>query len=138
MIITMIRDLDANNEDYTLKVRIIRLWNFTAWDNPQDIRGIGMILLDEEGDKIECNIEKPHNIKWQKVLEEYGSFYIKNLMLSVNQGTLKYVVGEKKLYFKYDTIVSKAKDFDGPMNSLNFVNYQTIMDNTVEQDFTFG
>ncbi|KAL4588008.1 hypothetical protein LXL04_000886 [Taraxacum kok-saghyz] len=97
-----------------------------------------MILLDEEGDKIECNIEKPHNIKWQKVLEEYGSFYIKNPMLSVNQGTLKYVVGEKKLYFKYDTIVSKAKDFDGPMNSLNFVNYQTIMDNTVEQDFTFG
>ncbi|KAL4567284.1 hypothetical protein LXL04_022864 [Taraxacum kok-saghyz] len=124
MIITMIRDLDANNEDYTLKVRIIRLWNFTAWDNSQD----------NVGDKI----EKLHNIKWQKVLEEYGSFYIKNPTLSVNQGTLKYVVGEKKLYFKYDTIVSKAKDFDGPMNSFNFVNYQTILDNTVEQDFTFG
>ncbi|KAL4556357.1 hypothetical protein LXL04_039006 [Taraxacum kok-saghyz] len=35
---TMIRDLDASKEEYTLKVRIIRLWNFTAWANPQDIR----------------------------------------------------------------------------------------------------
>ena len=40
----MIRDLDASKEKYTLKVRIIRLWNFTAWGNPQDIRGIGMVL----------------------------------------------------------------------------------------------
>ncbi|KAL4556784.1 hypothetical protein LXL04_034944 [Taraxacum kok-saghyz] len=68
---SMIRDLDASKEEYTLKVRIIRLWNFTAWANPQDIRGIGMISLDEQGDKIEYNVGKPHNIKWQKVLEEY-------------------------------------------------------------------
>ncbi|KAL4577865.1 hypothetical protein LXL04_013980 [Taraxacum kok-saghyz] len=98
----MIRDLDANNEDYTLKVRIIHLWNFTAWDNPQDIRGIGMILLDEQA-------------------KEFGG-----PMNSFN-------FGEKKLYFKYDTIVSKAKKFGGPMNSFNFVNYQTILDNKVEQ-----
>ncbi|KAL4587704.1 hypothetical protein LXL04_000578 [Taraxacum kok-saghyz] len=54
------------------------------------------------------------------------------------KGSSRYAVGEKKLYFKYDKIVSKAKDFDGPMNSFNFVNYQTIFDNTVAPDFTFG
>ncbi|KAL4582429.1 hypothetical protein LXL04_006978 [Taraxacum kok-saghyz] len=48
MILKFIRDLDADIEDYTLKVRQIRLWNFTAWENKQDIRGLGMILLDEQ------------------------------------------------------------------------------------------
>ncbi|KAL4591948.1 hypothetical protein LXL04_004925 [Taraxacum kok-saghyz] len=67
----MISDLNPNMEDYTLKVRIIRIWKFTSWGNPNDVRGFGMVLIDEKGDRIECNVDRPHNIKWDKVLEEY-------------------------------------------------------------------
>ena len=44
--ITMISDLNPNMEDYTLKVRIIRIWKFTSWGNPNDVRGFGMVLID--------------------------------------------------------------------------------------------
>ncbi|KAL4584358.1 hypothetical protein LXL04_008957 [Taraxacum kok-saghyz] len=33
--------------------------------------------------------------------------------------------------------VSKCKDFDGPMNSFKFVNFQTLLDNAVETDLAF-
>lgn len=46
--ITMISDLNPNMEDYTLKVRIIRIWKFTSWGNPNDVRGFGMVLIDEK------------------------------------------------------------------------------------------
>ncbi|KAL4580716.1 hypothetical protein LXL04_016918 [Taraxacum kok-saghyz] len=55
--ITMIADLNPNKEDYTLKVRIIRIWKFTSWGNPNDVRGFGMVLIDEKGDRIECTVD---------------------------------------------------------------------------------
>ncbi|KAL4581127.1 hypothetical protein LXL04_017336 [Taraxacum kok-saghyz] len=68
----------------------------------------------------------------EKVLEEYGV-----LTLGVNQGSLKYVTREKKPYFKYNTIFTKSKDFDGSMNRFSFVNFQIILDNKIESDMTF-
>ncbi|KAL4581128.1 hypothetical protein LXL04_017337 [Taraxacum kok-saghyz] len=56
--ITMIGDLDSKKEEYTLKVRTIRLWNFTSWEHLQDIHRIEMIFMDEHVNKFECNVEK--------------------------------------------------------------------------------
>lgn len=91
-----------------------------------------------QGDRIECNVDRPHNIKWDKVLEEYGAFYIHNPTLGVNQASMKYADGRNKLFFIYNTTVDKCKSFDGPMNSFKFVDFQTILDNGVQTDLTIG
>ncbi|KAL4564644.1 hypothetical protein LXL04_028711 [Taraxacum kok-saghyz] len=77
MDITMIRDLDANKEEYTLKVRIIHLWNFTAWGNPQDIHGIGMVLLDGQGDKIERMLKNHITSNGKRFLKNMDQFIFK-------------------------------------------------------------
>ncbi|CAH1442621.1 unnamed protein product [Lactuca virosa] len=66
--ITMISDFALSQDDYTIKVRIIRLW--------KQISMIRMILMDERGAKIECNVDKPFASLQGKTLEEYGDYYI--------------------------------------------------------------
>ncbi|CAH1427778.1 unnamed protein product [Lactuca virosa] len=73
--ITMINDLGLSNDNYTIKVRIIRLWKQTIWAKPHETRQIGMILMDEEGNKIECTVDKSYVILGQ-TLEEYADVYI--------------------------------------------------------------
>lgn len=45
MKISMISELTLSQDDYTIKVRVIRLWKQTSWN--QQIRMIGMILVHE-------------------------------------------------------------------------------------------
>jgi hypothetical protein len=46
--ITMLEDLVAPNVDYTIKVRIIRLWKQPSHHIPGEFYSIDMILMDEE------------------------------------------------------------------------------------------
>lgn len=43
--ISMISELALSQDDYTIKVRVIRLWRQTSWN--QQLRMIRMILMDE-------------------------------------------------------------------------------------------
>nr|KAJ0227718.1 hypothetical protein LSAT_V11C100042260 [Lactuca sativa] len=81
--VTMISDLALAQDEYTIKVRIIRLW--------KQIRMIGMILLDERGAKIECNVDKPLASLQGKTLEEYGDYYIQKPTIGLNNGAIKFV-----------------------------------------------
>ena len=46
--ITMLADLGLAKDDYTIKVRIVRLWKQMMWSNPNQVRQIGMLLMDEQ------------------------------------------------------------------------------------------
>nr|KAJ0208649.1 hypothetical protein LSAT_V11C400225870 [Lactuca sativa] len=77
----MISDLALAKDDYMIKVRIIRLW--------KQIRMIGMILMDERGAKIECNVDRPFASLQGKTLEEYGDYYIQKPTIGLNNGAIK-------------------------------------------------
>ncbi|CAH1443867.1 unnamed protein product [Lactuca virosa] len=85
--ISMISELALSLDDYTIKVRVICLWKQTSWN--QQIRMIGMILMDEMGSKIECNVDKPFASLQGKSFEEYGDFYIHKPTLGLNEGVIK-------------------------------------------------
>ncbi|KAI3820676.1 hypothetical protein L1987_08224 [Smallanthus sonchifolius] len=46
--ITALKNLDAMKDDYTVKVRIIRLWTRPTFRNPLSVYCYDMILMDEE------------------------------------------------------------------------------------------
>ncbi|KAJ9539928.1 hypothetical protein OSB04_026434 [Centaurea solstitialis] len=50
--ITLIDNLDIQKDDFTVKVRIIRLWSQPLFKDPQQIYSIEMILMDEEWNKV--------------------------------------------------------------------------------------
>ncbi|KAJ9553125.1 hypothetical protein OSB04_017170, partial [Centaurea solstitialis] len=57
--ITLIDNLDIQKNDFTVKVRIIRLWSQPLFKDPEQLYSIEMILMDEEINnyfKIHANI----------------------------------------------------------------------------------
>ncbi|KAL7605477.1 hypothetical protein Lser_V15G18137 [Lactuca serriola] len=81
--ISMISELALSQDDYTIKVCVIRLWRQTSWN--QQLRMIRMILMDEMGSKIECNVDKPFASLQGKSFEEYGDYYIHKPTLGLNE-----------------------------------------------------
>ncbi|KAJ9551086.1 hypothetical protein OSB04_015131 [Centaurea solstitialis] len=53
---TFIHNLDIQKDDFTVKVRIIRLWSQPLFKDPEQLYSIEMILMDEEGSKIHANV----------------------------------------------------------------------------------
>ncbi|KAI3783413.1 hypothetical protein L1987_42494 [Smallanthus sonchifolius] len=56
--ITALKNLDAMKDDYTVKVRIIRLWTRPTFRNPLSVYCYDMILMDEEVQFIEVSISE--------------------------------------------------------------------------------
>ncbi|CAI9302930.1 unnamed protein product [Lactuca saligna] len=136
--ITMINDLGLSNDNYTIKVRIIRLWKQTTWSKPHETRQIGMILMDEEGNKIECTVDKPYVILG-KALEEYADVYIHKPTLGLYvDDAMKFVDIQNKLFFQYTTKVNKCIGFNGPLNSFAFANFQDVIDKAIPSTISFG
>ncbi|CAI9289397.1 unnamed protein product [Lactuca saligna] len=135
--ITMINDLGLSNDNYTIKVRIIQLWKQTTWSKPHETRQIGMILMDEEGNKIECTVEKQYVILG-KALEEYADVYIHQPTLGLYvDDAMKFVDIKNKLFFQYTTRVNKCIGFNGPLNSFAFANFQDVIDKAIPSTISF-
>ncbi|KAL4580902.1 hypothetical protein LXL04_017108 [Taraxacum kok-saghyz] len=106
----------------------------TSWDNKEDIRSISMILMDEKGSKIECNVKKLFYIKYLELFEEYDVVYIRNSTLGTHLGNMKYIDHVKQMHFKIT--VTKCNDFDGPTHGFSFANFQSILDNSLPFNLT--
>ncbi|KAL4566059.1 hypothetical protein LXL04_030169 [Taraxacum kok-saghyz] len=127
--ISMVDELNSS-KDHTVKVRILRVWKNYSWDNKQEIRSISMILMDQKGSKIECNVNKSYYTPYLKLFEEYVVVYIRNSTVGKHLGKIKYVDHEKQMYFKQDTTVTKCNDFDDPTYGFRFAKFQEILDNS--------
>ncbi|XP_023736525.3 uncharacterized protein LOC111884430 [Lactuca sativa] len=53
--VTLISDLDILKDDSTIKVRVINLWNLFSFYNKDELFSIELILIDEQGTKIQEN-----------------------------------------------------------------------------------
>ncbi|KAJ9543981.1 hypothetical protein OSB04_023688 [Centaurea solstitialis] len=76
--ITLIDNLDIQIDDFTVKVRIIRLWSQLLFKDPEQLYSIEMILMDEEGSKIHANVLQKWIPKFKKLLHEGAAIFIKN------------------------------------------------------------
>ncbi|CAH1439224.1 unnamed protein product [Lactuca virosa] len=70
--------------------------------------------MDEEGNKIECIVDKSYVILGQ-ALEEYADVYIHK-----------------------PTLVTKCIGFNGPKNSFAFANFQDLIDKAIPSTISFG
>ncbi|KAJ0882654.1 hypothetical protein HanPSC8_Chr10g0412191 [Helianthus annuus] len=46
--ITLLKNVNLNQDDYTIKVRIVRLWSRAAFNDSRKVYCYDMILMDEE------------------------------------------------------------------------------------------
>ncbi|KAL4586028.1 hypothetical protein LXL04_010658 [Taraxacum kok-saghyz] len=103
--ITMLADLGLARDDYTIKVRIVRLWKQMNWSNPNQRLGRG--------------------------LDEYVDVYIHRPTLGMNRDTMKFSNSDHKMYFYSTTKVTKCTDFVGPKNCFSFSDFPSLIDEKI-------
>ncbi|CAI9295834.1 unnamed protein product [Lactuca saligna] len=74
-----------------------------------------MILVDEEGTKIEAQVPSRWVFRFEKMLAENESYYIENPQVGENTADNKFVINSNKLHFCPITMVTKSNDFVGPL-----------------------
>ncbi|KAF5798177.1 putative nucleic acid-binding protein [Helianthus annuus] len=134
--VTLISDLDVLLESYKLKVKIIRLWKQTVRGNPKETYAIEMVLMDEQGNKIQAKVWKQCVSKFENLHEENGDFYIEKPQLASNDSPYKYANNRYKLTFNWVTKVTKCTDFNGPDTNLAFATLPSILADEPKKDCT--
>ncbi|CAH1421165.1 unnamed protein product [Lactuca virosa] len=90
-----------------------------------------MLLVDEEGTKIEAQVPSRWVFRFEKMLAENETYYVENV--GDNTTDNKFVINSNKLHLCLITMVTKSNDFVGPMYGFSFGNYQTIIENNIPE-----
>nr|KAJ0224601.1 hypothetical protein LSAT_V11C100037190 [Lactuca sativa] len=121
--ITPIKDIDSIKEDFTIKVRIIRLWTQMSKFNANDTYSIETILMDEEGRKIHASCLKKSFSKFERYLNEDTSLYIRK---------------PNKLTLNPYTTVKECENFSGSAHGFAFVDFNIILSNNILESNSIG
>nr|KAJ0219029.1 hypothetical protein LSAT_V11C300115610 [Lactuca sativa] len=122
--VTLISDLDILKDDSTIKVRVINLWNLFSFYNKDELFSIELILIDEQGTKIQENVLRKNIYRFKNILKDGLTFYIKYpSFASQRMGGFTLIRQDHKLTFLHNTIITECHDFYGPTFGFEFVDY---------------
>ncbi|CAI9276530.1 unnamed protein product [Lactuca saligna] len=126
--ITLIADVDVLRDDLTLKVRVINLWKHMSFNNKDDIWSIELILLDEQGTKIQATVWKKFLYRFKNIFKDGSAFYITSpSFASQKPDSFKITPQDQKLTFVQQTVVKECAEFSGSIFGFSFVDYQTVL-----------
>ncbi|KAL2921795.1 Replication protein A 70 kDa DNA-binding subunit B [Bienertia sinuspersici] len=57
MAVKDVSDINPSKESWKLVVRVTHLWHVPSYNNPSELHSIGLVLMDEKGDKIQASIK---------------------------------------------------------------------------------
>ncbi|CAH1423807.1 unnamed protein product [Lactuca virosa] len=126
--VTLIADLDVLKDDSAIKVRVINLWNLFSFYNKDELFSIELILIDEQGTKIQANVTRKNIYRFKNILKDGLTFYIKcPSFASQRMGGFTLTRQDHKLIFVHEIVVTECYDFSGPTFGFEFVDYQSII-----------
>nr|KAJ0213093.1 hypothetical protein LSAT_V11C400206130 [Lactuca sativa] len=132
--VTLISDIDVLKDNFTMKLRVIRLWTLKCYWNTDELFSIEIIFMDEQGNKIQGYVPKNYIYMYTKVLKEGDAFFIKSPNLAkMDKGKFQLTDQIQKL-----TLNRRCVDFSGSVNGFAFVDYQTIITGTYLENMSLG
>ncbi|GJS64632.1 nucleic acid-binding, OB-fold, replication protein A, OB domain protein [Tanacetum coccineum] len=123
----MIKELTSLQDDWCIKVRIVRLWKLMAFKNPLENWKIEMVLQYEEENKIVATVKESIYSKFEKYLEEGKCFYISTFFVGDSQGTPRIVENKNKIHFYNDTNVTPCDSYSGSVHGFRFKSFDTLL-----------
>ncbi|XP_076935569.1 replication protein A 70 kDa DNA-binding subunit B-like [Bidens hawaiensis] len=128
-----LRELDATKTNYTIKVRVVRLWRKPNNKNPNEIWSIEMIIMDEEGTKMQASVFKTYFPKFEEHLRENECYFIFRPTLADNDAKIKHVDNGQKISFRWQTDLKKCTTFKGSEYGFEFTNFGSILKDPLPQ-----
>ncbi|TKY53262.1 Replication protein A 70 kDa DNA-binding subunit [Spatholobus suberectus] len=96
--ISFIKKIVPGTIEWRLRVRIIRLWNQTEYNNPMQIKSIELILLDEKTTRIQATIKRSLIEQFETTIEEGSAYSIENLLVAETDPKFKATKHKFKLH----------------------------------------
>ncbi|XP_052108508.1 uncharacterized protein LOC110274503 [Arachis duranensis] len=123
---------------WKLKVRVIRLWTVSQFARSGMKAPIEMVVLDEEGDTIQCTVKDIFVPIFEGLLAEGNVYVVTNFGVALNTIKFKPTRHEFRIHFKRNTIVRPVQDSSVPLNGFNFVPFKTIQSESKEDGYLVG
>ncbi|CAI9298575.1 unnamed protein product [Lactuca saligna] len=137
--ITLIKDLDNMNDDYTLEMFIIRLWRSISDVNPTIVKSIEMILMNEMCTKIRASVYPRDFQRFESKLKEDQAVYIRSPTIAPNRYTFKISDVNDKLNLHGRTIVNECLHFQSKIAyGFSFVSFERIISATTTSNESIG
>ncbi|KAL8204478.1 hypothetical protein R6Q57_010101, partial [Mikania cordata] len=126
--VNYISQLSAANDAWKLRVRVLRLWKQSYQ--------VDIILMDENGDKIQATIKKVLMCAFENQLEEGNIILLSRF--SVGEMNIKYHVIKHslKLNFYCQTNIKRCLEFDSPLYGFRFIDFYQIINRHVQVEDT--
>nr|KAJ0204683.1 hypothetical protein LSAT_V11C500293360 [Lactuca sativa] len=127
--ITFIKDIDPVNSDFTIKVKVLKLWTLNSKFNENEKYSIEMILLDEQGSLIQANVFQNLFYKFEKSLREGSVYEFTTLSVAKHNPHPKSTIFSdlpNKITFIRETELKESLNFPKNVFGLSFVDFQKI------------
>ncbi|CAI9276293.1 unnamed protein product [Lactuca saligna] len=127
--ITFIKDIDPVNSDFTIKVKVLKLWMLNSKFNENEKYSIEMILLDEQGSLIQANVFQNLFYKFEKSLREGSVYEFTTLSVAKHNPHPKSTIFSdlpNKITFIRETELKESLNFPKNVFGLSFVDFQKI------------
>ncbi|XP_028805232.1 replication factor A protein 1-like [Neltuma alba] len=127
---SMIRQIDDSTDRWKIVARVIRRWNVYEKDSPADLLCISMLLIDEEGTRIQASVSNKSAFKlFEDKALEGRSYFIANFSVVGNTKEYRATKHPFKITLGKHTYV-KEREADIPEYSYNFFPISEIIEIT--------
>ncbi|XP_022041619.1 replication protein A 70 kDa DNA-binding subunit A-like [Helianthus annuus] len=134
--IAMLRAVDAFQEQFSVKVRVIRVWEHPERRNPSQLYSFDMIIMDEEGTKMEAACLNRVLPQFRPSLVEKKCLIIRNPTIGFNNSTYRYVDNQNRLCFQGTTEVIPCEDIGGSPYGFDFLSFPDILNSNAISNST--
>ncbi|KAJ0947956.1 putative replication protein A, OB [Helianthus annuus] len=126
--ITLLNNVDLNVDDYTIRIRIVRLWTRPSFNNPRKVYCYDMIFMDQEGTKMQAFVLQKNTTAYEHLLKENQCLTIRNPSLRENRQKVKYVHSSFKINLNETTIVEQSAEPVGAEWGFDFSPFESVVE----------
>ncbi|KAJ0656172.1 putative nucleic acid-binding, replication factor A [Helianthus annuus] len=126
--ITLLNNVDLNVDDYTIRIRIVRLWTRPSFNNPRKVYCYDMIFMDQEGTKMQAFVLQKNTTAYEHLLKENQCLTIRNPSLGENRQKVKYVHSSFKINLNETTIVEQSAEPVGAEWGFDFSPFESVVE----------
>ncbi|WMV07703.1 hypothetical protein MTR67_001088 [Solanum verrucosum] len=119
---SLLSDLDTTRDDWLVKVRVCRMWEFKNYKRSNEMIS-DMILIDEKGTLVHPVIWKNKVNRFRANLAKGSVIIIRNFKVAESMGEYRPVQSDVKITFMRITAIQKIKDdtVNIPKNGFQFI-----------------
>ncbi|XP_074298431.1 uncharacterized protein LOC141629309 [Silene latifolia] len=111
-----------------LTVRVMRLWYRKSETNPKEVKGVELILIDENGDTIQASVNQRLTRLFLEHLNEGSTYKIRKFSVSSNRvGLDMATIHPCKIWFEYSTRVVPIPNVDIPLSTHAFYTFNEVV-----------